>query len=77
MSDSEVETDDEISELLSQLSKDDVPIDSDDDRSGEQHWSRQHTEEAFVGLDPLICPEDDILGSPSMHFIDNVTWSHS
>ena len=77
MSDSEVETDDEMSELLSQLSKDDMPIDSDGDRSGEQLCLRQHTDKAFVALDPLICPEDDILGSPSMHFIDNVTWSHS
>ena len=65
-----------MSELLSQLSQDDMSIDSDDDRSGEHHWSRQQTEEAFVGLDPLICSEDNILGSPSMRFIDNATPAH-
>ena len=53
-----------------------MSIDSDDDRSGKHHWSRQQTEEAFVGLDPLICSEDNTLGSPSMRFIDHATPAH-
>ena len=65
-------TDDDI---FSQLSSQEFnfEVDSDDDRTGHYHWSKTHTEDEFVALDPTICSEDNKLRSPAVEFPDGTT----
>ena len=60
-----------LSQQLSQISnQDEYEVDSDDDRSGEYHWSRQQEETEVIAQDPLMQAEE--FGKP-VAFPDGIT----